>query len=189
MMKDSPGRVVPPGLIPEPSLNDVIMKRDHGVRGRANQMSMNNTRTQSGFTLIELMITVAIVAILAAIALPAYNSYVTKSNLKSAEADLVALSLNLENYYQKQLVYPVSTASGVTQIQCVLFGNPTPCTSPTSGWQPSQSSNFSYSISSTATTYTVTATGTGTTVSGCILTLDQGNNRGISSCSPYSSWL
>ncbi|WP_305729475.1 type IV pilin protein [Pseudomonas gingeri] len=152
-------------------------------------MPMNSTRTQSGFTLIELMISVAIVAILAAIALPAYNSYITKSNLKSAEADLVALSLNLENYYQKQLVYPVSTASGVTQIQCVLLGSPSPCTSPTSGWQPSQASNFSYSISATATTYTVTATGTGASVSGCTLTLDQGNNRSLASCSPYSSWL
>ncbi|NWB83327.1 type IV pilin protein [Pseudomonas gingeri] len=150
---------------------------------------MNNARTQSGFTLIEMMITVAIVAILAAIALPAYNSYITKSNLKSAEADLVALSLNLENYYQKQLVYPASSASGVTQIQCVLLGGPLTCTSPTSGWLPSQTSNFSYSFSSTATTYTVTATGTGATVSGCVLTLDQSNNRNISSCSPYNSWL
>lgn len=153
-------------------------------------MRLNNTRTPSGFTLIEMMITVAIVAILAAIALPAYNSYITKSSIKSAEADLVALSLNLENYYQKQLAYPVSSASGTTQIQCALLGNPSPCTSPTSGWQPSQSSTFSYSISSTATTYTVTATGTGANVSGCTITLDQGNNRSIASCSPYNgSWL
>ncbi len=153
-------------------------------------MPMNNARTQPGFTLIEMMITVAIVAILAAIALPAYNSYVTKSNIKAAQADLVALSLNLENYYQKQLGYPVSTASGTTSIQCALIGNPSPCTSPSSGWQPSQSSTFGYSINSTATTYTVTATGTGGTVNGCVITLDQSNTRSIASCSPYNgSWL
>ncbi|WP_248796090.1 type IV pilin protein [Pseudomonas sp. MWU13-2105] len=153
-------------------------------------MPKKNTRTQSGFTLIEAMITVAIVAILAAIALPAYSSYITKSNIKAAQADLVALSLNLENYYQKQLAYPVSTASGITSIQCALIGNPTPCTAPSSGWQPSQSSLFSYSISSTATTYTVTATGSSGNVNGCVITLDQGNNRNIASCSPYNGgWL
>jgi len=52
-----------------------------------------------GFTLIELMIVVAIVGILAAIAYPSYQSSVEKSRRSDAQAALTAFSAAMERYY------------------------------------------------------------------------------------------
>jgi len=52
----------------------------------------------SGFTLIELMITVAIIGILAGIAYPSYSSYILKSRRADAKAGLVTLQMAQEKY-------------------------------------------------------------------------------------------
>jgi len=54
---------------------------------------------QKGFTLIELMIVVAIIGILASIALPAYQTYVAKSNITSIQASAAAGKTELWQYY------------------------------------------------------------------------------------------
>ena len=54
-----------------------------------------------GFTLIELMIAVAVVAILAAIAWPSYANYVLRSKVRLAQGDLAALVANVENHRQR----------------------------------------------------------------------------------------
>jgi prepilin-type N-terminal cleavage/methylation domain-containing protein len=58
-----------------------------------------------GFTLIELMITVAIVAILAAIAYPNYRDYVIRGQLVDATQALSGVRANMERYYQDNRSY------------------------------------------------------------------------------------
>lgn len=64
-------------------------------------MNTNKKTKQSGFTLIELMIVVAIIGVLSAIAVPAYKDYVKKSEAASALATLKSLITPAELYYQE----------------------------------------------------------------------------------------
>lgn len=63
---------------------------------------MNSSR---GFTLIEVMIVVAIIGILAAIAVPAYGDYVKRSKVTEATAALADYRIRMEQYYQDNRNY------------------------------------------------------------------------------------
>lgn len=64
---------------------------------------------QRGFTLIELMITVVIVAILAAVALPAYNDYVARGKIQEATTTLSDARVKLEQHFQDNRTYAGAT--------------------------------------------------------------------------------
>ena len=97
-----------------------------------------------GFTLIELMIVVAIVAILSAIAIPAYTQYVARSKLTEAFSGLSGMSVAAQQYYQDNRTY---LAGGGT-------GNATTC--PIA--PPANGQNYGFSCSNvSATTFTFTA--------------------------------
>ena len=108
-----------------------------------------------GFTLIELMIVVAIVGILAAIALPAYNQYVVRGKLTEAYSNLLAIRVQSEQWFQDNRTY-----AGM------------PCSTTNARF-------FGYGCSGlSASTYTITASGiAGTDVEGMSFTIDQSNAR------------
>lgn len=71
---------------------------------------MINFKTSTGFTLIELMIVVAIVGILAAIAYPSYQEYVLRGNRSEAQALLNDAAARQERYYTQNNTYADTTA-------------------------------------------------------------------------------
>ena len=64
-----------------------------------------------GFTLIEVMVTVAIIAILAAIAIPSYNQYVARAKVTEAVGSMADARVKLEQYFQDSRTY---ASSGTT---------------------------------------------------------------------------
>lgn len=74
----------------------------------ATQRTRHNGR-MGGFTLIELMMVVAIVGILSAIALPSYNQYVIKASRQDAEAILMESTQFMERYFTTNNTYVGAT--------------------------------------------------------------------------------
>ena len=66
-----------------------------------------------GFTLIELMIAVAIVSILAASAYPSYTAYVQRGKIAEATGELAVMRVNLEQFYQNNRKYGDAPNCGV----------------------------------------------------------------------------
>jgi type IV pilus assembly protein PilE len=78
-------------------------------------MKMQSYRARTiGFTLIEVMITVAIVAILSAIAYPSYREYIDRSKRAEAQSMLVEAAQWLERYYAENRTYIATTADLAT---------------------------------------------------------------------------
>lgn len=132
----------------------------------------------SGFTLIELMVVVSIAAILAAIAIPSYQMYITKQKISAAQADLTALALNLDGHLLNNTVYPAANEStantaGVRQVL--------------PGWVPVQAADFDYSLVAVNNTafppsYKVQAKGTSAKVKDCVVQLSSDGTRTKQGC-------
>ena len=135
-----------------------------------------------GFTLVELMIVLAVVAILVAIAMPSYNRYILKSQARAASTDLVALGLVMENRFQKALVYP---SYNTATIPAAVAQRNASMTKDFSAWTPTQGQLFDYTVDSNAANYTLTAQRKD---GSCILRLDARGVRDASSCTVLGAW-
>ena len=75
---------------------------------------LHNQEKSAGFTLIELLIAVAIIGILAAIAIPMYSDYVTRSRRADGQASLMQVAQELERCYTQFSKYSDNNCSVVT---------------------------------------------------------------------------
>ena len=125
---------------------------------------------QSGFTLIELMITTAIVAILAAVAYPSYTRYIVRSNRTAAQAQMLDIANREQQFLLANRAYATKAA-----LEASGYSVPT-----------NVSGKYSYDITVGATavpSFTITFTGTETQVGDGVLTL---NSEGVKT--PAAKW-
>ncbi len=118
-------------------------------------------KNQKGFTLIELMIVVAIIGILAAIAIPNYLNYQLKSKTAEAKTNLGGIKTALESYRAENDSYPTCAANPTTGVPAAVKGSWTPNLAGWSdiGFTPAGSVYYQYSVASGISTFTATATG------------------------------
>lgn len=131
-----------------------------------NTHAISKNRSYSGFTLIELMVVVAVIAILVAVGLPSYQSYIIRANRSAAQQFMLGIASRQEQYLLDARTYTATLGAGGLG----LTPSDWDCTS-----NAAQCTNSRYTITvavPTATTYTITATATGAQVSDGNLMLD-----------------
>ncbi len=74
---------------------------------------MSEVPTEAGFSLVELMIALAVAAVIAAFAIPSYRDHLQRSNVPEATSGLLLAAMRLEQYYQDHRSYRDGAACGV----------------------------------------------------------------------------
>ena len=114
----------------------------------------------AGFTLLEVLITIAIVAILAGIALPSYENVITRSRISEATTALGDMRSQMEKFFMDNRTYQSAGKCAIDALMTTYNTNP--------------AHKFALTCGGTATTYTVTATGAGP-MAGFVYTINEMN--------------
>ncbi len=145
-------------------------------------MKMNKRKNIEGITLIELLVVVAIVGIIAAIAIPVYNGYISAAKRSEAKTNLQQLRLLLEQYYSENGKYcPDASCNGKKYYYDDSTGTDT-ITNWLPSFQPKSAASgssllYAYTIEIiTSTGYLLTAVPSSDAPAGN-LTIDQDGNK------------
>lgn len=123
----------------------------------AQKNSPNRPLAQTGFTLIELIIVVAVIGILASIAIPSYHDYIKRGKAAEATSNLATLRVKMEQHFQDNRTYENGPCEPVTGAQYFTY---------------------SCSVTPSATAYTLKATGIAAQgMADFEFTLDQSNAK------------